>query len=129
MRRRIVADSGPPRAGATPQLDLDRHTRVPRAAIIVGIYVLLLAAVVPIGHLVGPLEDVTVSAVSFIGQLITVLALTFLLVLHGRRYTLGNIVIGLLGALIAIPTAAGIQIVLSDWWSYRKGEPAGGAPQ
>jgi predicted PurR-regulated permease PerM len=39
-----------------------------------------------LGHLVGPLKDVTVSAFSFIGQLVTVLALTFLLVLHGRQY-------------------------------------------
>jgi predicted PurR-regulated permease PerM len=35
---------------------------------------------------VGPLKDVTVQAFSFIGQLLTVLAITFLLVLHGRRY-------------------------------------------
>jgi predicted PurR-regulated permease PerM len=39
-----------------------------------------------LGHLAGPLKDVTVSAFSFIGQLVTVLALTFLLVLHGRDY-------------------------------------------
>ena len=208
-----------------------------------------------LGHLVGPLQQVTVSAFSFIGQLVTVLALTFLLVLHGRdyvgnvlsltgprearyrrlvieinhavaEYTLGNIVIsvlatvatwivlsilgvpyalslgfvvgffdliplvgatlgaivvalatvgvnfpiativwivfiivwqrfedyvvqpfvygralhvnpivtilavlagatllGILGALIAIPTAAAIQIVLTDWWSRRRGRP------
>jgi predicted PurR-regulated permease PerM len=34
----------------------------------------------------GPLKDVTVGAASFITQLITVLAVTFLLVLHGREY-------------------------------------------
>ncbi len=39
-----------------------------------------------LAHLAGPLKDVTVSAFSFIGQLVTVLALTFLLVLHGRQY-------------------------------------------
>jgi predicted PurR-regulated permease PerM len=39
-----------------------------------------------LGHLVGPLKDVTVTAFSFIGQLITVLAIAFLLVLHGRQY-------------------------------------------
>ena len=39
-----------------------------------------------LGHLVGPLKDVTVQAFSFIGQLLTVLAITFLLVLHGREY-------------------------------------------
>jgi predicted PurR-regulated permease PerM len=39
-----------------------------------------------LGHLVGPLKDVTVQAVSFIGELVTVLAITFLLVLHGRAY-------------------------------------------
>jgi predicted PurR-regulated permease PerM len=39
-----------------------------------------------LGHLVGPLKDVTVQAFSFIGQLVTVLAIAFLLVLHGREY-------------------------------------------
>ena len=39
-----------------------------------------------LGHLAGPLKDVTVSAFAAIGQLFTVLALTFLLLLHGRRY-------------------------------------------
>jgi len=39
-----------------------------------------------LGHLVGPLKDVTVQAASFIGQLVTVLALGFLLLLHGRQY-------------------------------------------
>ena len=35
----------------------------------------------------GPLKDVTVGAASFATQLITVLAVTFLLVLHGREYS------------------------------------------
>jgi predicted PurR-regulated permease PerM len=35
----------------------------------------------------GPLKDVTVGAASFVTQLITVLAVTFLLVLHGREYS------------------------------------------
>jgi predicted PurR-regulated permease PerM len=39
-----------------------------------------------LGHLAGPLKDVTVRAFSFIGQLLTVLAITFVLVLHGREY-------------------------------------------
>ena len=39
-----------------------------------------------LARLVGPLKDVTVQAFSFIGQLVTVLALTFLLMLHGREY-------------------------------------------
>jgi predicted PurR-regulated permease PerM len=39
-----------------------------------------------LGHLAGPLKDVTVQAASFIGQLLTVLAISFLLVLDGRRY-------------------------------------------
>jgi len=39
-----------------------------------------------LGHLVGPLKDVTVQAASFIGELITVLAISFLLILHGREY-------------------------------------------
>jgi hypothetical protein len=34
----------------------------------------------------GPLKDVTVGAASFVSQLNTVLAVTFLLVLHGRPY-------------------------------------------
>jgi predicted PurR-regulated permease PerM len=49
-----------------------------------------------LGHLAGPLKQVTVSAFSFIGQLVTVLALTFLLVLHGRSYV--NIGLSLTGA-------------------------------
>ena len=39
-----------------------------------------------LGHAVGPLKDVTVQAASFIGQLTTVLAISFLLILHGRQY-------------------------------------------
>ena len=39
-----------------------------------------------LGRLVGPLKDVTVQAASFIGQVVTVLALGFLLLLHGREY-------------------------------------------
>jgi predicted PurR-regulated permease PerM len=39
-----------------------------------------------LGHAIGPLKDVTVQAFSFIAQLITVLALAFLLMLHGREY-------------------------------------------
>jgi len=35
----------------------------------------------------GPLKDVTVGAASFATQLITVLAVTFLFVLHGREYS------------------------------------------
>ncbi len=39
-----------------------------------------------LGHLAGPLQDVTVRAASFIGQLTAVLTIAFLLVLHGREY-------------------------------------------
>lgn len=39
-----------------------------------------------LGSLAGPLTDVTVRAFSFIGQLVTVLAIAFLLALHGRQY-------------------------------------------
>jgi predicted PurR-regulated permease PerM len=39
-----------------------------------------------LGHLAGPLRDVTVQAFGFIGELLTVLAITFLLLLHGRDY-------------------------------------------
>jgi predicted PurR-regulated permease PerM len=49
-----------------------------------------------LGHLVGPLKDVTVQAFSFVGQLVTVLAIAFLLVLHGRDYV--NIGLSLTGA-------------------------------
>jgi predicted PurR-regulated permease PerM len=31
----------------------------------------------------------------------------------------GAALLGVLGALLAIPTAAAIQIVLHDWWSHR----------
>jgi AI-2E family transporter len=40
-----------------------------------------------LGRAAGPLKDVTVGAASFLAQLITVLAVTFLLVLHGREYS------------------------------------------
>jgi predicted PurR-regulated permease PerM len=49
-----------------------------------------------LGHLVGPLKDVTVQAFSFIGELITVLAIAFLLILHGREYV--NMGLSLTGA-------------------------------
>jgi predicted PurR-regulated permease PerM len=42
----------------------------------------------------------------------------------------GAALLGVLGALLAIPVAAAIQIVLRDWWSARQGidvAPAGGA--
>jgi predicted PurR-regulated permease PerM len=39
-----------------------------------------------LAHLAGPLKDVTVRAFAFIAQLLTVLAISFLLVLHGRKY-------------------------------------------
>jgi predicted PurR-regulated permease PerM len=48
-----------------------------------------------LGHLVGPLKDVTVQAASFIGELTTVLAISFLLILHGREYV--NLGLGLTG--------------------------------
>jgi predicted PurR-regulated permease PerM len=48
-----------------------------------------------LGHLVGPLQDVTVSAAGFLGQLVTVLVLTFLLALHGRDYV--NIALSFVG--------------------------------
>jgi predicted PurR-regulated permease PerM len=48
-----------------------------------------------LGHLVGPLKDVTVQAASFIGQVTTVLAISFLLVLHGREYV--NLALSLTG--------------------------------
>ena len=49
-----------------------------------------------LGHLVGPLKDVTVQAANFIGQLVTVLAVSFLLILHGRDYV--NLGLGLTGS-------------------------------
>lgn len=97
----------------------------------------------------GPLKDVTVGAASFVTQLITVLAVTFLLVLHGReyselalsltgrrqtryrqviidikdavaRYTLGNIVISVLATLatwivlsiLGVPYALALGLVV-----------------
>ncbi|HWF51425.1 MAG TPA: AI-2E family transporter [Solirubrobacteraceae bacterium] len=49
-----------------------------------------------LGHLAGPLKDVTVQAFSLVGQLVTVLALSFLLMLHGREYV--NIFLSFTGA-------------------------------
>jgi predicted PurR-regulated permease PerM len=39
-----------------------------------------------LGHFVGPLKDVTVQAFRFLGELLTVLAIGFLLILHARQY-------------------------------------------
>jgi predicted PurR-regulated permease PerM len=39
-----------------------------------------------LAKLAGPLKDVTVGAAAFITQLLAVLSITFLLILHGRRY-------------------------------------------
>ena len=39
-----------------------------------------------LAKLAGPLKDVTLGAAAFITQLLAVLSITFLLVLHGRRY-------------------------------------------
>jgi predicted PurR-regulated permease PerM len=39
-----------------------------------------------LGHLAGPLKQVTVQAAGFLGQLLTVIAISFLLILHGREY-------------------------------------------
>jgi predicted PurR-regulated permease PerM len=49
-----------------------------------------------LAHLAGPLKQVTVEAFSLIGQLVTVLAVAFLLILHGRQYV--NIGLSLTGA-------------------------------
>ena len=35
----------------------------------------------------------------------------------------GASLLGILGALLAIPTAAAIHIVLRDWWAHRRPEP------
>jgi predicted PurR-regulated permease PerM len=48
-----------------------------------------------LAHLAGPLKRVTVSAANFLGQLVTVLVLTFLLTLHGRNYV--NMALALTG--------------------------------
>jgi predicted PurR-regulated permease PerM len=42
---------------------------------------------------------------------------------------MGADLLGVLGALIAIPTAAAIQIVISDWWSSRGSSQAGPAAE
>jgi predicted PurR-regulated permease PerM len=39
-----------------------------------------------LAKLAGPLKDVTVGAAAFVTQLLAVLSITFLLILHGRRY-------------------------------------------
>ena len=39
-----------------------------------------------LAKLAGPLKDVTIGAAAFITQLLAVLSITFLLILHGRRY-------------------------------------------
>jgi predicted PurR-regulated permease PerM len=49
-----------------------------------------------LGHLAGPLKQVTVQAFSLVGQLVTVLVIAFLLILHGRGYV--NMALSLSGA-------------------------------
>jgi predicted PurR-regulated permease PerM len=39
-----------------------------------------------LAKLAGPLKDVTVGAAAFVTQMLAVLSITFLLILHGRRY-------------------------------------------
>jgi predicted PurR-regulated permease PerM len=100
----------------------DNRIRVPRALLILAVYVLLIASAILVGyvvipslvkqvgqrlvrdarrlphlltHLAGPRKDVTVQAFALIGQLLTVLAISFLLVLHRRQYV--NIGLSLTG--------------------------------
>jgi predicted PurR-regulated permease PerM len=40
----------------------------------------------------------------------------------------GASLLGVLGALLAIPTAAAIQIILRDWWDHRKHTAASTGP-
>lgn len=39
---------------------------------------------------------------------------------HDRPVLAGASLLGILGALLAIPTAAAIQIILRDWWANRE---------
>jgi predicted PurR-regulated permease PerM len=39
---------------------------------------------------------------------------------------IGASLLGVLGALVAIPVAATVQIILRDWWNRRHGDPDGG---
>jgi predicted PurR-regulated permease PerM len=45
----------------------------------------------------------------------------------------GATLLGVLGALVAIPIAASIQIVIKEWWNYRRerglGSPTGTWPE
>jgi predicted PurR-regulated permease PerM len=41
----------------------------------------------------------------------------------------GAALLGILGALLAIPTAAAIQILLKDWWVNRGGTSPTPAPE
>ena len=41
---------------------------------------------------------------------------------------IGAALLGLLGALVAIPAAAAIQSVVRDWWRYREGAGAEASP-
>jgi predicted PurR-regulated permease PerM len=38
----------------------------------------------------------------------------------------GASLLGILGALLAIPVAAGVQIILRDWWANRTAAPEAG---
>jgi predicted PurR-regulated permease PerM len=41
---------------------------------------------------------------------------------------IGSQVLGLVGALIAIPVAGIVQVVIQEWWSWRRGEPVHPVP-
>ena len=39
----------------------------------------------------------------------------------------GSTLLGVLGALVAIPIAASVQIAVREWWDYRHDQNIGGA--
>lgn len=124
---------------------LDRAKRVPRGVIVLGIY-LLLAVGATLGAIVVALATVTVrfpvATLVWIAFIIiwqrfedyVVQPLVYRRALHVNPLVTivavlaGAELLGVLGALIAIPTAAAIQIILRGWWSSRSEEQPVTAP-
>jgi predicted PurR-regulated permease PerM len=90
-----------------------------------------------LGRATGPLKKVAVTACGVVGQLVYQRVENYVVqpLVYGRALRVNPLVtilsvlvgaslLGVLGALLALPIAAAIQIVLRDWWASR-GEATG----
>jgi predicted PurR-regulated permease PerM len=83
--------------------------------IVVGFFDLIPLVGATIGAIVVALATLTVDFPTAVNPLVTILG-----VLAGAS------LLGILGALLAIPIAAAVQIVLHDWWANRSAAPEAG---